>query len=155
MIGISNVKRIPSKKEITLVEENIGATFNDEYIEFIKHYNGAEVNNGYYIISEDDSSYVRYFIEIDDIQNDISLMADDEVSQCFFPFAIGSGGTYFLMKKKGDFCIYYYNSDYMGNEAVSKVAESFNEFINNIRSDAEIEIEGTYKVKKVISKKDS
>ncbi|WP_408884497.1 SMI1/KNR4 family protein [Komagataeibacter nataicola] len=90
------------------------AIFNNEYLQFIRQHNGAEIRNGYYDISEQKSSYVRYFIEIEDIANHISLMADNETSKYFFPFALGSGGTYFLMKKKGDACIYYYDSDYMG-----------------------------------------
>ncbi|MGS0646438.1 SMI1/KNR4 family protein [Komagataeibacter melomenusus] len=153
MIKISHAKSMPSPKEIAAVEARIDAIFNNEYLQFIRQHNGAEIRNGYYDISEQQSSYVRYFIEIEDIANDISLMADDEISQYFFPFAIGSGGTYFLMKKKGDACIYYYDSDYMGHDAISKIAQSFNTFMNNIKSDTEIKIEGTYKVVQVTTGK--
>lgn len=126
------------------MEAGIDAIFNNEYLQFIRRHNGAEIRNGYYDLSEQQSSYVRYFIEIEDIANHASIMADDETSQYFFPFALGSCGAYFLMKKKGDACIYYYDSDYMGHEAISKVAQGFNVFMNNIKSDTEIKIEGTH-----------
>ena len=135
------------------MEAGIDAIFNNDYLQFIRRHNGAEIRNGYYDISEPQSSYVRYFIEIEDIASHISLMADDETSQYFFPFVLGSGGTYFLMKNKGDACIYYYDSDYMGHDATSKVAQSFNTFVNNIKSDTEIKIEGTYKVVQVTTGK--
>ncbi|WP_156470310.1 SMI1/KNR4 family protein, partial [Komagataeibacter xylinus] len=115
-IKISHAKSMPFPKEIAAVEAGIDAIFNNDYLQFIRRHNGAEIRNGYYDISEPQSSYVRYFIEIEDIASHISLIADDETSQYFFPFALGSGGTYFLMKNKGDACIYYYDSDYMGHD---------------------------------------
>lgn len=121
-----------SDKEIVQYEEELGFSFSDAYKDFLKNHNGSELPNNYIDIPPGQEACVSKILPVEEMESCIKIINDDVVTHNYFPFAADDCGNYFLMDRGGH-CIYFYDHEHMGKEAITKIADSLDCFLQDIK----------------------
>ncbi|MFT8472263.1 SMI1/KNR4 family protein [Acetobacter persici] len=135
MINMKEKTRDTSEQELAETERVLQAHFTEEFKAFILEHNGCSVERNIIRISENEDNALRYFLDVKDIPACLSSLQDDYTQKHYFPFAEGECGAFFLMKKQGDPGIYYYDPDYMGQDAITKLSDDWQGFLDKIQPD--------------------
>ncbi|RQT74007.1 SMI1/KNR4 family protein [Burkholderia cepacia] len=124
----------PTPDDISKVEREIGRSLPSEYVDILKKLNGAYFESNEFDIPGGGSAGVRQFIPFKEITRNIGYMEQTEVSG-YFPFAHAEGGNYVCISlRDGDYgCIYFWDHEIPGYEALSKVGNSLIVFLDSLR----------------------
>lgn len=134
IIKTRNALPTPTPEAIAKVEHDIGRTLPSEYIEILKKLNGAYFDSNVFDIPGGGSSGIGQFIPFDKIHQNIGYMEQTEVSG-YFPIAHAEGGNYVCISlHDGDYgCIYFWDHEVPGYEALSKIGGSLIVFLDSLR----------------------
>ena len=135
---------IPQQRALSKIESAIGAKFPDQYVAFLAKFGAGDPDSN--VLSGDERVSVSRFLTIgadEEYSMEKSLeVYSDRIPDAFFPVAEAAGGNLILMNSK-DGSIYFWDHELelkSPNAAVSKVANSFDEFLNLLQplTDADI-----------------
>jgi hypothetical protein len=115
------------------------------YKEFLKEQNGGTLDDLYIYLNKEDEYVVESFLGI---KNDLEYIDLSEnymnlqkrLPKSYFPIAIDGGGNYYLLKlgtKKASIYFWDHNLQSTATNSIGlkKIANSFNDFIENIKLD--------------------
>ncbi|MBN3794271.1 SMI1/KNR4 family protein [Burkholderia sp. Ac-20392] len=124
----------PTLEDIAKVERKIGRVLPPEYIEILKKFNGAYFDSNAFDIPGGGGAGISQFIPFNEIYRNIGYMEQTEVSG-YFPFAHAEGGNYVCISlHDGDYgCIYFWDHEVPGYEALSKIGNSLIVFLDSLR----------------------
>lgn len=117
--------------DIKKLEEKFGLPFSEQYVLFLKKYNGGETPETKAKIGRT-STYIRYFYGTGtNYYSFDGLDSEEWKERGIVPIASDTFGNYFVMDRDGSvlFC------DHEKGFATNKIAEDFNKFISLCKSD--------------------
>ena len=123
----------PSAEQVSALEVSLGTKFTDEYLNFLKGYNGAVPEANVFRVSDQNSSGVNGFIPLEKIACEVKFL-DSEVSPDFFPIAYAEGGNYVCLPIAGGHGgVYFLDHEIPGSEALTRMAGSLEEFLDQLQ----------------------
>lgn len=122
----------PDAVEIEAALERLNIHPSGAFLELVSNHNGASLDPNTFYISANNSSGVNRIIAIEKIAYETSLI-DPVIAESFFPFAYAEGGNYLCLSKKSqDTAVYFLDHEIEGGKALTKVANSLNEFFSEL-----------------------
>jgi hypothetical protein len=121
-------------------EQNQNLTICDEFKYFILNYQGSKVKEILFFDKQNNLYILNAFFSFAEMEL-LYMEFFDKYNRKLIPFAYDPGGWHFcLCMDEDDFGAIYINrwTDHLPNEQFLKIANSFEEFINGLKSEEEI-----------------
>ena len=152
------VKSKADQSDLDEFESRYLFSLPEEYKDFLKNQNGGRLN-GLYVFAEE--YVVHAFLGINNKQDHFDLTQEyDELAKMlpkkFLPFALDSGGNYYLINLRSkNYTIYFWDHNLQTegtrSTGLEKISKSFNTFVNQVKPDkVEIKTEVIRKDGKII-----
>lgn len=143
-------------KKIKELETNYNLSFPMEYKHFLEIYNGGVPEKDVFNFKDTNDGSILYgFFGFDSNSKRLDIayrymMAKRRIPSNTFPIADDQGGNLILLSVKGpDYGkVYFWDHDWEANDGetpdysnLTLIADSFEEFINNLKSEDEMDLE--------------
>ena len=126
-------------KNIKNLEERLGVTFPNDYLNIVKEHQGQSLNENIVVRVRNGLGVVGYLLHfLDEDKYSYSIMQEheyieEEFPEKIIPFQSAGGANIFAFDyriKKDDPSVVFINSDIEGEEAIIPVADNFTDFMN-------------------------
>lgn len=118
--------RQASVNEISQAEEQIGVVFPSDYKEFLRRYDGSEVEDN--VFADNLDIGIRSFIPVSKLADEMSSI--EGLPNDVWPIAEDSNGNYIYIRKD-DYSVYFWDHEVEGGD--KRLAASFGEFIDGLQ----------------------
>ncbi len=109
----------------------MGWNFDADYLDFVRANNGGTPETNIFSISSKNESGINQFISFDRLPYEAALISD-QVGPKIVPIAYAEGGNY-LCLSIDDGGIYFFDHELPGLDALTKIASSLREFLDEVK----------------------
>lgn len=132
MIQINQIKDPPTKGQIDDVEARLGFKIDPDCLKFLVDNNGAKFEQNIFRVSEKISSGIDQLILFDRLPYERRLIAG-QVGLDVLPIAYAEGGNYLCLSNNDMGAIYFLDHEIPGRDALTKIASSWEGFLDSLR----------------------